>query len=102
MKANSGDVMKLHYALTESECIACGGHLEWQLDFKDISRPRYVSYHCDYQYMIFVDNVRINATRIQDGKKQKPEAALKDVPRAILIAQTKKKERQYAENSSKF
>jgi hypothetical protein len=38
-KFKSGGTTQLHYALTESECNACGSHLEWQPDFKDIGRP---------------------------------------------------------------
>ncbi len=95
-RIKSGDVMQLHYALTESECTVCSSHLEWQLDLKDISRPRYVSYHCNYQYMIYIDNVKVDVKRMPNRKKQRPSEnkPADDEPRAILMAQTKKKEQQ--------
>ncbi|AFU58124.1 MAG: hypothetical protein QXX64_06710 [Nitrososphaera sp.] len=98
-KVKSGDTMQLRYALNESECTACSSHLEWQLDLKDINRPRYVSYHCNYQYVIYIDNVKVDVKRV-DRKKQESlenKPVKDDEPRAILIAQTKKKERQRQE-----
>lgn len=99
-KVKSGDTMQLRYALNESECTACSSHLEWQLDLKDINRPRYVSYHCNYQYVIYIDNVKVDVKRVLDRKKQESlenKPVNDDEPRAILIAQTKKKERQRQE-----
>jgi len=98
-KVKSGDVMQLHYVLTESECTACSSHLEWQLDLKDINRSRYISFHCNYQYVIYIDNVNVDVKRIPDRKKQRPaeNKPADDEPRAILITQTKKKERQEKE-----
>ena len=98
-KVNSGDITQLHYALTESECNACGSHLEWQPNFNDISIPRYVSYHCNYQYIIYIDNVKIDVLDKAPDRKERDslEKGSKDEPRAILIAQKKKKERQESE-----
>ena len=98
-KVSSGDITQLHYALTESECNACGSHLEWQPDFDDISRPKYVSHHCNYQYTIYIDNVKVDVIeKAPDRKEQNPsEKGPKDEPRAILIAQ-KKKEQQESES----
>lgn len=57
-----------------------------------ISRPRYVSYHCNYQYMIYIDNVKIDVIEVPDRKKRKSaETGPKNEPRAILIAQTEKR-----------
>ena len=83
-KVKSGDVMQLHYALTESECRVCNSHLEWRPDFKDISRPRYVSSHCNYQYIIYIDDVKMDVKKIQDGEPSR--AGSKDEPRARSMA----------------
>jgi hypothetical protein len=92
-KFKSGDTTQLHYALTEAECNACGRHLEWQPNFRDISRPHYMSYHCDYQYIIYIDNVKVDIKKTE-GEQGCLDARSKDEPRAILMAQTKKKEQQ--------
>jgi hypothetical protein len=99
-RIKSGDTVKLHYALTDSECNACGSHLKWQPDFDDIGRPKYVSHHCNYQYIIYIDDVKFDVVEKESAQHkngQEPvqtERERKEEPRAILIARKKKEEQQ--------
>src|SRR5919206_4915320 len=49
----------LHYALTDSQCNKCGAQLEWNAEFSDINSPRYTARHCDQDYLITVDSVKV-------------------------------------------
>jgi hypothetical protein len=89
----AGDTAKLHYALTDSQCNACGSHLEWRPDFGDISRPKYISNHCNYQYIIYIDDVKLDVIKIQD-KEEPLQTKREQEPRAILMAEEKKEEKQ--------
>jgi len=89
----AGDTAKLHYALTDSQCNACGSHLEWRPDFGDISRPRYLSNHCNYQYIIYIDDVKLDVIKTPD-KEEPLQTKRQEEPRAILMAEEKKEEKQ--------
>lgn len=95
-----GDTAKLHYALTDSQCNACGSHLEWRPDFGDISRPRYISNHCNYQYIIYIDDVKLDVIKTPD-KEEPLQAKREGEPRAILMAEEKKEEKQNESIASK-
>ena len=49
----------LHYALTDSQCNKCGAQLEWNAEFSNINSPRYTARHCDQDYLITVDSVKV-------------------------------------------
>ena len=51
--------ISLHYALTDSQCSICGGQLEWQADFDNINQPKYISQHCNQDYAIHIDTVKV-------------------------------------------
>lgn len=90
----AGDTAKLHYALTDSQCNACGSHLEWRPDFGDISRPRYISDHCNYQYIIYIDDVKLDVIEKVQDKEEPLQTKREDEPRAILMAEEKKEDEQ--------
>src|ERR671915_2660266 len=74
----------LHYALTDSQCSKCGGQLEWKANFDDINQPKYTSQHCNQDYAIRIDTVKVEMVTSRVGL----EAArgLEDEPRAIKMA----------------
>ena len=75
----------LHYALTDSQCSMCGGQLEWSANFNDINQPKYISQHCDQEYAIRVDSVKVEMmTSVGRGRKAAKE--LDDEPGAIKVA----------------
>jgi hypothetical protein len=60
----------LHYALTDSQCSICGGQLEWKADFDNINQPKYVSQHCNQDYAINIDTVKVEVLRKPSKDKQ--------------------------------
>ena len=75
----------LHYALTDSQCSKCGSQLEWSANFNDINQPKYMSQHCDQEYAIRVDSVKVEVmTSVGEGRKAAKE--LEDEPGAIRVA----------------
>ena len=67
--------ISLHYALTDSQCSICGGQLEWQADFDSINQPKYISQHCNQEYAIHIDTVKVEilekASKDNQGHEQK-------------------------------
>jgi hypothetical protein len=83
----------LHYALTDSQCSKCDGQLEWKADFENINQPKYTSQHCNQDYVIRIDTVKvemITSSRVGEGKKI--SGVQKEEPRAIKMAQGIKEE----------
>jgi NAD-dependent SIR2 family protein deacetylase len=75
----------LHYALTDSQCSKCGRQLEWSANFNDINQPKYISQHCDQEYTIRVDSVKVEMmTSVIGGRKAAKD--LEDEPGAIKVA----------------
>ncbi len=62
----------LHYALTDSQCNKCGAQLEWKADFNDINMPKYWANHCNQDYKITIDNVKIELVG-QSVKQEQPQ-----------------------------
>jgi|SRR5919199_6872263 hypothetical protein len=65
----------LHYALTDSQCNKCGAQLVWQAEFNDINSPKYTAKHCNQNYLITIDSVKVEMvtqSMVQQaiGKKQ--------------------------------
>jgi hypothetical protein len=55
----NGIVSRLHYALTDSQCNVCGAQLQWKAKFNDINSPKYIAKHCNLDYIITVDTVKV-------------------------------------------
>jgi hypothetical protein len=81
----------LHYTLTDSQCSKCGGQLEWIANFNDINQPKYISQHCNQEYAVRVDSVKVEmVTSI--GRGRNAAKGLGDEPRAIKMAKGLKKD----------
>ena len=64
----TGAPLTLHDAVTHYECKICGEPLEWNLGFnKALNQPTYTSMHCNLEYEIIIDTVKI---RILKPSKQ--------------------------------
>jgi hypothetical protein len=55
----NGIVSRLHYALTDSQCNVCGAQLQWKAEFNDINSPKYTAKHCNLDYIITMDTVKV-------------------------------------------
>ena len=53
----------LHYALTDSQCNKCGAQLEWKAEFSDINSPKYTAKHCNQDYLITIDSVKVEMVK---------------------------------------
>ena len=53
----------LHYALTDSQYNKCGAQLEWKADFDDINSPKYTAEHCNQDYLITIDSVKVEMVK---------------------------------------
>jgi hypothetical protein len=102
--------ISLHYALTDSQCSICGGQLEWQADFDNINQPKYTSQHCNQNYAIHIDTVKVeilgkNASKgKQEHEQEKSFRSTKrdDEPKALQMAEAMKRQQQQEEkNKSK-
>ncbi len=100
----------LHYALTDSQCSICGGQLEWQADFDNINQPKYISQHCDQDYAIHIDTVKVEILgEVSKGKQGHGQeknftSTKEDEPKALQMAegmkrQQQQQQRQQQENS---
>ena len=84
VKQNSMPI-SLRYALIDSQCSKCGCQLEWSANFKDTNQPKYVSQHCDLEYAIHVDSVKVEMMT-SVGRGRKAAKKLEDEPGAIKVA----------------
>ncbi|MBV9668482.1 MAG: hypothetical protein JO327_10170 [Nitrososphaeraceae archaeon] len=75
----------LHYALTDSQCSTCGAQLEWKAEFNDINSPKYTANHCNQDYIITIDSVKVEVVKrstenreeksnLQEQQQQQPNA----------------------------
>ena len=62
---------KLHYALTDSHCYKCGAQLEWKPDFTNINQPRYKASHCNDEYLITIDTVKVELVKQDKGREER-------------------------------
>ncbi len=76
----------LHYALTDSQCGKCGGQLEWNANFDDINQPKYTSQHCNQDYAIRIDTVKVEMVTPRGGGREAAKGSLEDEPRAMKMA----------------
>jgi hypothetical protein len=92
--------ISLHYALTDSQCSICGGQLEWQADFDSINQPKYISQHCNQEYAIHIDTVKVEilgkASKDKQGHEQKKNLTSKKEgePKALRMAEGMKRQQQ--------
>jgi hypothetical protein len=101
-RVQQNDIMpsSLHSALTDSQCSICGGQLEWKANFDDISQPKYTSQHCNQDYTIRIDTVKVEmmTSRVGGeaarGLEKEKEKEKDNEPRAIKMAEAKKKQQQ--------
>ena len=89
----------LHYALTDSQCSICGGHLEWEVDFNNINQPKYMSKHCNQDYAIRIDSVKVQilekASKDKQGREDEKNfiyAKEDDEPKALQMAEAMKRQ----------
>jgi hypothetical protein len=94
----------LHYALTDSQCSICGGQLEWQADFDNINQPKYISQHCNQDYVIHIDTVKVEIIEKTSKDKQGQEdeknfmsTKEEDEPKALQMADAMKRQQQQQE-----
>jgi hypothetical protein len=125
----TGAPLTLHDAVTHYECKICGEPLEWNLGFnKALNQPTYTSMHCNLEYEIIIDTVKIRILKpskqlreqemhSKDGiieankksKKQQEEKIRMQIPaehepRAITMAKVlkeKRKREQLAQDKNK-
>jgi hypothetical protein len=97
--------ISLHYALTDSQCSICGGQLEWQADFDNINQPKYTSQHCNQEYAIHIDTVKVEILGKAFSKDKQVHEQEKrsfmsttikqaDKPKALQMAEGMKKQQQ--------
>jgi len=76
----NGIVSLLHYALTDSQCNVCGAQLQWKAKFNDINSPKYTAKHCNLDYIITVDTVKVEVVdkkSVEQGEGKAEESSPK-------------------------
>jgi len=76
----NGIVSRLHYALTDSQCNVCGAQLQWKAKFNDINSPKYTAKHCNLDYIITVDTVKVEMVdkkSVEQGEDKAEESSPK-------------------------
>ena len=76
----NGIVSRLHYALTDSQCNVCGTQLQWKAKFNDINSPKYIAKHCNLDYIITVDTVKVEVVgekSVEQGEGKAEESSPK-------------------------
>ena len=110
--SSSSIPISLHDALTNSQCSKCGKQLEWEADFNNITQPKYTSKHCNQDYIIRIDTVKVETIEREDyslkERKEKPKQVHdlsssiekeqeEKEPRVIKMAQALQKEERESE-----
>jgi len=72
VEENNSVASSLHYALTDSQCSICGVQLEWKAEFNDINSPKYTANHCNQDYLITIDSVKVEVVKqsIENGEEK--------------------------------
>lgn len=111
----SSTISNLQYALKELHCNKCGSLLKWKANFSDINQPKYLSTHCNQDFVISIATVRVETQKVDKNKgnsenvmaakdrKEQNTGSTKKVasashekdaePRAIKMAQALNKEK---------
>src|ERR687893_3312428 len=99
--------ISLHYALTDSQCNICGGQLEWQADFYNINQPKNVFQHCNQDYAIHIETVKVVmlGKGSKDRQKQEQEksrvSTKQDEPKALKMAEAMKRQQQQQQHEER-
>jgi hypothetical protein len=100
--------ISLHYALTDSQCSICGGQLEWQADFDNINQPKYTSQHCNQDYAIYIETVKVEiigkTSKDEHGHEQEKNfmsTKEDDEPKALQMAEAMKIQQQQQQEEGK-
>ena len=108
IEQNSNMPTSLHYALTDSQCNICGRQLEWKADFENINQPKYVSQHCNQNYAIHIETVKVVVLGKASKDKQEEEQQEKgmvpmkeDEPKALKMAEAMKRQQQDEEEKQR-
>src|ERR671925_484883 len=76
---NDSVPISLHHALTNSQCSKCGKQLEWEANFDNITQPKYISKHCNQDYIIRIDTVKVEMVEREDYSLKERKEKLKQV-----------------------
>jgi hypothetical protein len=93
----NGIVSRLHYALTDSQCNVCGAQLQWKAKFNDINSPKYTAKHCNLDYIITVDTVKVEVVdkkSVEQGEGKAEESSPKSGGENERQQQQKQQKRQ--------
>jgi len=82
----------LHYALTDSQCNKCGAQLEWKADFDDINSPKYTAEHCNQDYLITIDSVKVEMVKQSTEQGVKENTQHDQQSKTITLAEKLKNE----------
>ena len=75
----SSTITNLQYALKELQCNKCGSLLKWKTNFSDINQPKYLSTHCNQDFVISIATVRVETLKVDMNKGEFENAmAVKD------------------------
>jgi hypothetical protein len=99
-----GRVLRLHSALTESQCNRCGKKLKWRPDFNDVNRPKYVANHCNQDFVITIEHVKVEVAKSRKGKIEKTiidNTFSSNQPREVRIVDSGKESREQTTGSTK-
>jgi len=99
-----GRVLRLHSALTESQCNRCGKKLKWRPDFNDVNRPKYVANHCNQDFVITIDRVKVEVAKSRKGKIEETiidNTSSGSQPRAVRIVHSGKEAYEQTTGSTK-
>jgi transposase-like protein len=64
----SSTITNLRYALKELHCNKCGSLLKWKTNFSDINQPKYLSTHCNQDFVISIATVRVETQKVDKNK----------------------------------
>jgi hypothetical protein len=64
----SNTITNLQYALKELQCNKCGSLLKWKTNFSDINQPKYISTHCNQDFVISIATVRVETQKVDEDK----------------------------------
>jgi hypothetical protein len=66
----SDTISNLQYASAEIQCKKCGSPLIWKTNFSDINQTKFLLTHCNKDFVISVDSVRIQTQEMDQSKSR--------------------------------
>jgi hypothetical protein len=64
----SSTITNLQDALKELQCNKCGSLLKWKTNFSDINQPKYLSTHCNQDFVMSIATVRVETQKVDKNK----------------------------------